>query len=362
MAPRSVGKAKRAKRAVQKGRQAHGGRSSRWWELPESRLLDVRLCDLGLRLEESPLADRVEALRAELRRRRLAFQPKVWLSDEWFSPLGVAGFAIPFYLAHPRLARLERKQMFMIEGGGHVECMRLLRHETGHALDSAYRLRRRKLYRETFGRSSEPYRSTYVPNPRSKRFVLNLDSWYAQSHPIEDFAETFAVWLDPSSSWRKRYAGWPALAKLELVDGWMEELAGRKPVGTERRQVDPLTKQRITLREYYECKRASYGTAPPSGSHYGLAKLFSDDPRYMSRESAASFLRRHRAMLRRRVAEFTEQHPYAVDQALREMIQACTERRLRLVRSQAETHLDAVSLLSARTMRFAVDGRRTFVR
>ena len=26
---------------------------------------------------------------------------------------------------------------------------------------------------------------------------MHLDPWYAQSHPDEDFAETFAVWLTP---------------------------------------------------------------------------------------------------------------------------------------------------------------------
>ena len=54
--------------------------------------------------------------------------------------------------------------------------------------------------------------------------MLNLANWYAQSHPIEDFAETFAVWLRPGSRWRSRYADWPALRKLEYVDALMQEV------------------------------------------------------------------------------------------------------------------------------------------
>ena len=46
---------------------------------------------------------------------------------------------------------------------------------------------------------------------------MHLEQWYAQSHPDEDFAETFAVWLAPDSHWRERYAGWPVLRKLEYV-------------------------------------------------------------------------------------------------------------------------------------------------
>ena len=157
------------------------------------------------------------------------FRPYVWLSTDWFTPDGLSGFAIPFFLAHPRLARLEGRHMLEVEGGGHDWCMKLLRHETAHAIDNAYRLRRRKRWREVFGRASEKYAEAYLPRPLSREYVLNLDDWYSQSHPLEDFAETFSVWLQPRSQWRRRYADWPALKKLEYVDELMERIGADPP-------------------------------------------------------------------------------------------------------------------------------------
>ena len=151
----------------------------------------------------------------------------MWLSEEWFSPDGVPGIAVPFYLAHPRLERLERRMMRNVEGGSAESAMRILRHEAGHAIDTAYRLRRRKRWREVFGPASLPYPDTYRARPGSRRYVQHLGEWYAQSHPCEDFAETFAVWLKPNSSWRRTYAQWPAFHKLEFVDELLDGRARR---------------------------------------------------------------------------------------------------------------------------------------
>ena len=193
-------------------------------KLKEEQLLDVRLCDLGLSIKGTVLRERIEQLYDELAARGLKFKPHCWLSDDWYSPDGVPGIAIPFYLAHRRLMRLERKQLLEVEGGTHEWCMKILRHEAGHAIDTAYRLRRRRKYRELFGKVSQPYPQYYQPKPHSKRYVMHLDMWYAQSHPVEDFAETFAVWLRPRSRWRSQYREWPALRKLEYVQELMQEV------------------------------------------------------------------------------------------------------------------------------------------
>jgi hypothetical protein len=184
-----------------------------WPDLSDEELLDVRLSDLPLTIEGT-LAGRIAQLRAELDARELRFPLHFYLSDEWFTPDGATAIAIPFYLAHARLEKLEDTQMLEVEGGEHEWCMRILRHEAGHAIDNAFRLRRRRQRQHTFGSPSQPYPEFYTPKPYSKSFVLHLDSWYAQSHPDEDFAETFAVWLTPNSEWRQRYAGWRALGKL----------------------------------------------------------------------------------------------------------------------------------------------------
>ncbi len=211
-----------------------------WASLPDEQLLEVRLKDLGVRIKGTWLEGCLERLDDELGQRSIGVRPHTWLSDEWFSPDTTPGIAIPFYLAHPRLMRLERKHILEVEGGSATECLRILRHETGHVVQHAYRLNRRRRWQRHFGRSSLRYPRYYRPNPASRKYVQHLRLWYAQSHPDEDFAETFAVWLSPRSNWRKRYAGWPALKKLEYVDELMAEIADEKPTLTYRFPVDPL--------------------------------------------------------------------------------------------------------------------------
>ena len=319
--------------------------------LPTEELLDVRLCDLGLAIEGTRLEACVEQLYHELERAGLRFRPSIWLSTDWFSPEGVPGVAIPFYLAHPRLARLERRQMLQVEGGNRPWCMKLLRHETGHAIDTAYRLHRKPAWRRRFGRASAPYRASYVPNPQSRRFVQNLYDFYAQSHPLEDFAETFAVWLRPGARWRARYHGWPALAKLRYVDDLMTQVADRPPLVRSRERTDSLPQLRMTLREYYARKREHYGEEDLSIYDADLRRLFSDDPAHRRRKAAATFLRERRGELRRIVAWWTGQHRFVVDDVLKGMTVRCRELGLRVARSEREAGEGAAVLLTLHTAR-----------
>jgi hypothetical protein len=229
-----------------------------WWEhLPDERLLRVPLRRLDLRIEGTALEERLAQLHRELERAGIhRFRPYAWLSTSWFTPHGFTGFAVPFYLVHPRLVRLERRTMGDAEGASRETCLRLLRHETAHALDNAYGLHRRGRWREVFGPFGRPYRATYAPTPGSRRFVVNLDNWYAQSHPVEDWAETFAVWLRPGARWRSRYGGWPALRKLHYVEEVVREIADQPPRIRTRERVDPLSELDQSLHEFYRRKRA----------------------------------------------------------------------------------------------------------
>ena len=139
-----------------------------WPALPDEQLLDLRMCDLPLQIEGTVVETRIAELRQELPARGLAFPVHFYLSDEWFTPDGISAIAIPFYLAHPRLEKLEEAQMLEVEGGEHEWCMRILRHEAGHAIDNAYRLRRRAQRRALFGSPSEPYPDFYTPKPYSR--------------------------------------------------------------------------------------------------------------------------------------------------------------------------------------------------
>jgi hypothetical protein len=328
-----------------------------WAHWHDKELLRLRLCDLGLRIEGSPLAPHVHQLGEELRQRGLRFRPYFWLSDDWYTPDGVAGIAVPFYMAHPRLMRLEATLMLEVEGGTPEWCMRILRHETGHAIENAYRLRRRRRRIELFGRSSQKYPAFYEPRPYSKSFVQHLEAWYAQSHPDEDFAETFAVWLTPDSQWEKRYVGWPALKKLEYVDALMREIASLPPRVRSRRRVDPLEKLTKTLREHYEQRRRYYGVEVPRLYDRDLRRIFSSDPAFRQQPAATTFLRRVRREVRRLVASWTGAYQYTVDQVFEDIMQRCRELELRLAVPEAQAKLDFAVLLTVQTMNFLHSGR-----
>lgn len=292
-----------------------------WTRLSDEQLLSLRFCDLGLKLEHSRLERRVRRLYAELRARGIGFRPHVWLSEEWFSPDGVPGIAVPFFLAHSRLERLERRIMREAEGGNTRWFMRILRHEAGHALDNAYRLRRRKRWREVFGPASLRYPTRYRARPGSRRYVHHLGEWYAQSHPTEDFAETFAVWLTPRSGWRRNYAEWPALEKLSAVDELLAEVRGRRAPVRNRVRIEPLESNTRTLAEHYRRKLAR-------NRHYrrGLAdellkRLFSAERGRRGSMRAATLLRSHRGSLIESVSRELGLERYSAQQILRMLIE-----------------------------------------
>jgi hypothetical protein len=332
-------------------------KSAPWAALNDEQLLELRMCDLGLTIAGTDLEPRIAQLNAELEARGLTFRPHYWLSDEWFTPDGVPGIAIPFYLAHPRLARLELAQMLEVEGGDPESCLRILRHEAGHAIDNAYRLRRRPKRRALFGNPNTEYPEYYTPKPYSKSFVQHLDHWYAQSHPDEDFAETFAVWLDPQSLWATRYGGWPAQRKLEYVDRVMRELARVRPAVKSKREVDPLRRLKKTLREHYLRKREHYGLDHPDFYESDLRRLFSDAPQFAKNPHAARFLRRLRKEVRGTVASFTDSYQYTIDQLLEKIIERCREQNLRLIDSEDATKVDFMVFLTVQTMNYLHSGR-----
>ena len=227
--------------------------------------------------------------------------------------------------------------------------MMLLRHETAHALDTALGLHRRKDWRATFGPWSRPYSAYYLPRPYSKRFVVHLDYGYAQSHPAEDWAETFAVWLRPGTQWRKRYAGWPALRKLEYVERLMAEAGRQSAKVKSRERTDAVSGMRTTLREYYAEKRERYATDRSATYDRELARLFV--PRSeATRASAARFLSRSRPALRRKVARWTGEYQYTIDRVLEELIERARALDLALPGEPEQVLPEATLMLAVQTM------------
>jgi hypothetical protein len=337
--------------------QSAGRTEPRWATWEDEQLLDLPIRRLGVNLSSPFLAAQIQRLHQELEAKRLQFRPHVWLSNEWFTPDGVPGIAIPFYLAHPRLVKLELTQMLEVEGGTPEWCMRILRHEAGHAIENAYRIRRLHSRQKMFGRSSDPYPKYYSPRPYSRRYVRHLDLWYAQSHPDEDFAETFAVWLTPDSMWADRYKGWPVLRKLQYMDALMRELADVEPRVTTTETVDPVHTLKRTLREHYDRKRAHYGIERSSLYDPDLKRLFSDAPLHVDRMSAAAFLKRFRREVRRKVAGWTGEYQYTIDQVLEDMILRCQQLRLRVPLPEEQVKLDFTILLTVHTMNYLRSGR-----
>jgi len=328
-----------------------------WASWSDEKLLDLPICRLGVSLENGFLSKQIDQLYTELEGKHLGFRPHFWISNEWFTPDGVPGIAVPFYLAHPRLVKLELAQMLEVEGGTPEWCMRILRHEAGHAIENAYRIRRLRSRQQVFGKSSQSYPQYYRPRPYSRSYVRHLDVWYAQSHPDEDFAETFAVWLTPDSTWADRYKGWPVLKKLQYMDGLLKSLADMPPKVVTREEVDPIHTIKKTLREHYERKRSHYGVERPSFYDPDLKRLFSDAPAHADKITAATFLKRFRKEVRRKVAAWTGEYQYTIDQVLEDMIQRCRELNLHLPIPEEQAKLDCTILLTVHTMNYLRSGR-----
>ena len=328
-----------------------------WAGWDDERLLELRFSSLSrLNVRDNGLDECISRLRGELSARNLKLPLHFWLSSEFFCPDGVPGVAIPFYLAHPRLVALEQSQMLEVEGGTPEWCMRILRHEAGHAIENTFRLKRRRRRIALFGRSSQRYPTHYTPRPYSRSYVVHLEAWYAQSHPDEDFAETFAVWLT-SDGWRQRYVGWPVLKKLEYVDELMQSLVGERPLVHSRRQVDPLRSMDKTLREHYADKRKLYGLDYPVFYDRELRRMFSSAPEYADNPAAARFLASVRHEVRRVVRRWTGVYQYTIDRVLEDMIERCKELNLRLALPPDRAKLEFTALLTYQTMNFLQSGR-----
>jgi hypothetical protein len=345
-------------------RSAPGTRSVPWEHLSDEDLLEVRICDLGLRIKRgSELDARIRQLYRELEHEGLAIRPVCYLADEWLSPDGQAAIGIPFFLAHPRLRALENRMMFEVEGGTPSWCMKLLRHEAGHALDHAYRLSRREDWKEVFGSTRLRYNPYfYGVDPDSRRHVRNVPDHYAQSHPYEDFAETFAVWLNPNSRWRTRYEGWPALRKLRYVDRVAREIRVRR---VPRRPVvlhSEARSSQSTLGRYYTRKFRVHRVGDLSFAVRDLKTIFRTSRSADPKDLASDFIRRHKRHIVDSVAEWSGARASQVSRVVATLAQICDHNAL-VVRGEAAPTLVRVSTYAAtlvvnqlRTHRYRLTG------
>jgi hypothetical protein len=281
------------------------------WESERHTLLTRSIADLGLSIRGTFVEQLGERLYEELAAKGLQFRPPIYLSDQWGCPEGTPIIGVPFYLADPRLTKIEEEMAVEVEGERDV--LRYLRHEAGHAFNYAYRLYDRADWRQTFGPYSRPYRERYRANPFSRDFVRHILGWYAQKHPDEDFAETFAVWLTPGLDWRQEYAGWPALRKLEYVDAVLRDVGEDPPVVPPITADDlPVEAMHYTVADHY---REFEDTIPIEDERHfdgDLKTLFASPVEAPEGQPASDFLRRHRREIVGRIAYWTGESTTAV--------------------------------------------------
>lgn len=321
------------------------------WETEKQGLMARKISELGLTISGTRVERMVDQLYRELDARGLALKPPVYLSDQWGCPDGIPLIGVPFYLADPRLERIEDDFAEGIESD--EESMRFMRHEAGHAFNYAYRLYDRADWRQTFGPYSRPYRDRYRADPFSHDYVRHILGWYAQKHPDEDFAETFAVWLTPDLDWRKAYEGWPALAKLEYVDRVMREVGQEEIEPASPGDDDlPVDAMRYSLEDHYREVARGLPVNDTSIFDGDLRNIFANETESPGGQRAADFLAAHRREIVGRIAYWTGESAFAVRQFVNLLIDRASMLGLRVRGLDASTLIELTSFGTAVMMNY----------
>ncbi len=327
---------------------------SDWASLSDEQLLERRISTLGLKLEGTSLEPLIKQLYEELSAKGLTFHPPCHIGDEWFVPIGIPAIFVPFFLAHDRLRALERTMMLEVEGETPEWFMKLMRHEAAHAYSYAYHFQRKKKWQKFFGKTSrESTPSFYRPRPFSHSYVVHLDDWYAQAHPDEDFAETFAIWLTPGFDWRERYKGWKALRKLEYIDELMHSIAGLPPTHTPKYRVAEYNCLNVKLKTYYARKRKIFEDTYPDFYDADLRQLFSAPAGI----KASSYLRRTRRRLLNSVCQWTNEKKFRVNKLLARLIERCDELGLHVLNDDPQQDFRVSSYITTLVMNYLHTGK-----
>jgi hypothetical protein len=316
-------------------------------------LLGERISGLRLKIEGSPMEPFVADLYKELDAAGLkSFRPPTYLTDEWGCPDGEPIIGIPFYLADPKLAALGREWDDLEDAR---EIRMYMRHEAGHAFNYAYRLHRTAEWRKRFGPFNRPYRDHYKPVPFDRRFVRHMEGWYAQKHPDEDFAETFAVWLTPRSRWRQRYEGWPALRKLLYVDRMATKLGEREPAVRLASTDITVEEMTMTVEEFFRAHAPSLQPVD-AALDVDLPDVFG--PKEGDAGPAAEFIRRHRADIVNKLEYWTGVPRIVVRSLVQKMEETATRLELGVPADRDEaTLVELTAYATTLTMNYLTYGR-----
>ena len=331
------------------------------WEAERHSLLESNISDFGLSIQGSIVEKLVEELYRELEAKGLSFKPPVYLSDQWGCPDGTPLIGVPFYLADQRLSAIEDDFSPGLES--EADTMRYLRHEAGHAFNYAYRLYDRADWRQTFGPYSRPYRERYRADPFSHDYVRHILGWYAQKHPDEDFAETFAVWMTPGLDWREAYQDWPALNKLEYVDRVMREVGDEQPSVPDVSDDDlPVSAMRYSLAQHYSDSEEAIPITDSRVFDGDLRNVFANSAEAPEGMPATEFIRGHRREIVSRIAYWTGESASSVRQFVDFLSERCRVLELRMRGLEAATLIELTAFGTAVMMNYrhtnTVDGAR----
>jgi hypothetical protein len=291
----------------------------------EANLGSTPIRDLKLTIEGTRLEPVVSEFGRELESvgiRRL--RPRFYLSTEWGVAFNTVAIGIPFYLARPDLTALHVERHGHIEGFGPIDILRYLRHEMGHVVCYGYKLYDEPEWVNLFGSITQPYVEEYRPAPFSRRYVRHLPGWYAQKHPDEDWAETFAVWMTPGLDWRTEYGDRPAaLAKLTYCDRTLVRLRDIDPLVTASDLDEDVGQIAISADEFYRAQ--SLPAEFPLGLDGALRAIFEDlgAPEDLTsiapRKPASALIRKNERVLMANVYRWTGHFPERTRALLRHL-------------------------------------------
>ena len=327
-----------------------------WEKLSDNDLLELRFCDLELKIEGSRIEPLIHELYLELELKKIKFRPHVWISEDWFAMDGIPGIAVPFYVLHKRFSQLCKKMQLEDEGYNKKEAIKLLRHETGHAIDNAYKLRLSRQRQTLFGLSSTEYPESYSPENISANYVSHLNPWYAQAHPDEDWAETFAMWLTPNSRWRELYKNTMAYNKLEFMDKVMGTLRDKEPLVLKKNQPGDISNSRRKLKTFFQEKIESLKAEPDLNLIPSAYFIFSGDSKFRSKKRADQFLKQNRDLICKKVAQWTGHNSYTVKSIYTQFTKNCKTLNLHLIKSERETRVDVTCMLTSQIMNSTLYG------